>query len=135
MDLIFENRDRNIDRLSNLWTSTIYETSFFKIANFYTNAFKKDCERLNIKWPEIVVPATNCVDDYINLIKTLLEKGYAYISGGNVYFDFTKLEDYYPLTNHQADNMVTAVRESVEEDLNKKNQLDVALWFTKSKFN
>lgn len=105
-----------------------------EIADFYTKAFKADCEKLNIKWPETVVPATSCIDEYISLIKGLLEKGYAYVSGGNVYFDVSKLRDYYVLTNHQADSMVTAVREGVSEDERKHNQNDFALWFTKSKF-
>ena len=105
-----------------------------EIAEFYTNAFKKDCERLNIRWPEIVVPATSCIDEYINLVQGLLDKGFAYISGDNVYFDVSKLSDYYVLTNHQADQMAVGVRESVEEDKSKRNQNDFVLWFTKSKF-
>lgn len=105
-----------------------------EIADFYTNAFKADCEKLNITWPKIVVPATSCIDEYINLVQGLLNKNFAYISGGNVYFDVSKLKDYYVLTNHQADNMVVGARESVGEDANKKNQNDFALWFTKSKF-
>ena len=104
------------------------------IAKKYTEAFKKDCEKLNIKWPEIVVPATNEIDEYIKMINKLLEKGYAYKSEGNVYFDISKLNDYYKLTNHKIDDMVVGVREGVEEDKAKKNQGDFALWFTKSKF-
>lgn len=64
-----------------------------------------------------------------------MEKGYAYQSGGNVYFDTSKLEDYYQLTNHKIDEMVVGVREGVEEDFSKKNQADFVLWFTKSKFD
>ncbi|MBE7082746.1 MAG: cysteine--tRNA ligase [Clostridiales bacterium] len=105
-----------------------------QIAEFYTNAFKKDCERLNIKWPETVVPATSCIDEYINLVQTLLDKGYGYIAGGNVYFDVSKLDEYYSLTNHKAEDMNVGVRDSVEADSNKKNQNDFVLWFTKSKF-
>lgn len=106
-----------------------------QIAEFYTNSFKKDCQKLNIKWPNTVVPATTCIDEYINLVQSLLDKGFAYIAGGNVYFDVSKLQDYYVLTNHQADDMFVGVREGVDEDLNKKNKNDFALWFTKSKFD
>ncbi len=109
--------------------------SVMDIANFYTEAFKKDCKALNISWPQIVVKATSCIDKYIELIETLLKKGYAYISGGNVYFDVSKLVDYYKLTNHQADEMVVGAREGVEADNNKRNLSDFALWFTKSKFD
>lgn len=105
-----------------------------EIADFFTNEFKKDCESLNIKWPEIVSKATDNIDEYIKIITKLLEKEYAYIAGGNVYFDTSKLEDYYVLTNHKEDEMVVGVREGVEEDLNKRNQADFVLWFTKSKF-
>ncbi len=105
-----------------------------EIAKFYTEAFKKDCERLNIKWPDTVVPATTCIDEYIKIIEKLLATNYAYIAGGNVYFDVSKLKDYYVLTNHQADSMVVGVRDGVEQDDNKRNQNDFALWFTKSKF-
>jgi len=108
--------------------------SVMEIAKFYTDAFVKDCNRLNITIPKKFIPATSCIDEYINLVKTLLEKGFAYISGGNVYFDVSKLDDYYVLTNHTADNMVNAVREGVEEDEHKHNQNDFVLWFTKSKF-
>jgi len=105
------------------------------IAEKYTDAFKKDCQKLNIRWPDIVVPATSCIEDYIKMTEKLLEKGYAYESNGNIYFDITKLNDYYILTNHKEDEMVVGVRESVEEDLNKRNQGDFVLWFTKSKFD
>ena len=106
-----------------------------EIADFYTNEFKKDCEKLNIAWPKIVSKATDNIDMYFKIIQNLLEKGFAYISGGNVYFDTSKLADYYVLTNHKIDEMVVGVRESVEEDTNKKNQADFVLWFTKSKFD
>ncbi len=105
-----------------------------EIAKFYTEEFKKDTESLNIKWPEIVSNATDNIDEYIKIITKLLEIGYAYQSGGNVYFDTSKLEDYYTLTNHKIDEMVIGVREGVEEDTSKRNQADFVLWFTKSKF-
>ena len=105
-----------------------------EIAAEYTQAFKQDCERLNLKWPEIVVPATSCVDEYIKIITTLLEKGFAYKSGGNIYFDTSKLQDYYRFGNQKSDDMVVGAREDVEEDAGKRNQNDFVLWFTKSKF-
>ena len=106
-----------------------------EIAQMYTDAFFEDCRKLNIKRPEIVAPATQYIDEYIKIIERLLEKEYAYISNGNIYFDVTKLDDYYVLTNHKEDEMVVGVREGVEEDLGKRNQADFVLWFTKSKFD
>lgn len=104
------------------------------IARFYTDAFFKDFEALNNRMPDIVSPATANIEEYIKIITKLLDTGYAYKSGGNIYFDTTKLDDYYCLTNHKVDEMVVGVREGVEEDENKHNQNDFVLWFTKSKF-
>ena len=104
------------------------------IARFYTDAFFKDFELLNNRVPEVVSPATANIEEYIKIITKLLDDGFAYEAGGNIYFDTTKLDDYYCLTNHKADSMVVGVREGVEEDENKRNQNDFVLWFTKSKF-
>lgn len=106
-----------------------------EIAKYYTDCFKSDCDRLNIKWPETVIPATSLIDDYIKFIEVLMEKGYAYFTNGNVYFDTSKLKEYYQLTNHNEEELMHGVRESVEEDKNKRNKTDFVLWFTKSKFD
>ena len=105
-----------------------------EIAQMYTDAFKKDCTKLRLKWPEIVVPATSCVDDYVMIITSLLDKGYAYESNGNIYFDTSKLDSYYKFGNQTSEDLAVGVRESVEEDIGKKNKNDFVLWFTKSKF-
>ncbi len=105
-----------------------------EIAQFYTDAFFADCEKLNITRPDIVQPATGCVDDYIRIISTLMDKGYAYFAGGNVYFDTSKLEKYYVFNDHDQEDLAVGVREGVEEDPNKRNKNDFVLWFTKSKF-
>ena len=109
--------------------------SVLEVARFYTEQFKNDCDKLNIKWPEIVIPATSLIDDYIKFISKLEEKGYAYFSNGNVYFDTSKLSNYYCLTNHTEDSLLEAVRNDVDVDENKKSKTDFVLWFTKSKFD
>jgi len=106
-----------------------------EIAKYYTDEFKKDCKKLNIKWPDTVIPATSMIDEYIKFIQKLESNGYAYFKGGNVYFDTSKLSEYYVLTNHTVDSLIEAVREDVELDENKKNKTDFVLWFTKSKFD
>ena len=106
-----------------------------EIAKFYTDAFFSDCDKLNIKTPDVVEPATNCIDEFIKMISSLLEKGYAYIAGGNVYFDTSKLKEYYTLTSHDEDELMEGVRDDVDVDENKKNKTDFVLWFTKSKFD
>ena len=111
------------------------QKSVLDIAHFYTEAFKRDTKKLNIKWPDIVSPATENIPMYFKIISKLLDTGYAYISGGNVYFDTSKVTDYYRLTNDKYESMVVGVREGVLEDKNKRNQADFVLWFTKSKFD
>lgn len=106
-----------------------------EIAKFYTDAFFDDCKKLNIKTPDVVEPATECIDDFINVISNLLEKGFAYEAGGNIYFDTSKLEQYYVFNDFKEEDLAVGVREGVEEDSNKKNKADFVLWFTKSKFD
>ena len=106
-----------------------------EIAKFYTDAFFADCAKLNIKTPDVVEPATNCVSEFIHMIEVLLEKGYAYESGGNIYFDTSKLEDYYVFSSQSEKELLVGVRDDVDEDENKKNKSDFVLWFTKSKFD
>lgn len=106
-----------------------------EIARFYTDAFFADCEKLRIRTPDVVQPATGCIDEFIRVISSLIEKGYAYVSGGNVYFDTSKLEKYYVFHGFREEDLAVGVRDGVEADENKRNQADFALWFTKSKFD
>ena len=105
-----------------------------EIAQFYTDAFFEDCRKLNIKRPEVVEPATHCIPEFIRMIEKLLAEGYAYQAGGNVYFDTSKLKEYYIFNKHEEEDLMVGVREGVEEDTNKRNKNDFVLWFTKSKF-
>ena len=106
-----------------------------EIAKFYTDAFFDDCKKLNIKTPDVVVPATTYIDEFIRVISVLMEKGYAYEAGGNIYFDTSKLEKYYVFNDFKEEDLAVGVREGVEEDGNKRNKADFVLWFTKSKFD
>ncbi|MGN1096003.1 MAG: cysteine--tRNA ligase [Eubacteriales bacterium] len=106
-----------------------------EIAEFYKNAFFDDCAKLNIRTPDVVEPATSCIDSFIKVISSLIDKGYAYLAGGNVYFDTSKIKDYYVLTGHNSDDLKVGVRDDVSEDENKRNKSDFVLWFTKSKFD
>ena len=107
---------------------TVYE-----IADFYTNAFFKDMESLNLRKPDIVEKASEQIDIYIKMITKMLDDGYAYVSGGNVYFDISKANDYYKLSGN-VDDLMVGVRDTVEEDTSKRNPADFVLWFTVSKF-
>ncbi len=106
-----------------------------EIAQYYTDAFFADCAKLNVKTPDVVAPATGCIEDFIRVIEGLLEKGYAYEAGGNIYFDTSKLKQYYVFNDFREEDLEVGVREGVEEDGNKRNKADFVLWFTKSKFD
>ena len=105
-----------------------------EIAKFYTDAFFSDAKKLNIKNPDVIEPATNCVPEFIDMVKTLLEKDYAYEAGGNIYFDTSKLGKYYVFNDFTEEELEVGVRDGVEADDNKRNKADFVLWFTKSKF-
>ncbi|MBQ7379732.1 MAG: cysteine--tRNA ligase [Clostridia bacterium] len=106
-----------------------------EIAQYYTDAFFADCEKLRIKMPDIVQPATGCIQEFIDLVQGLLDKGYAYEAGGNIYFDTAKLDKYYVFNDFSEEDLAEGVREGVEKDENKRNKADFVLWFTKSKFD
>jgi cysteinyl-tRNA synthetase len=99
------------------------------IAEFYTQAFQNDVKELNILSPDYWPKATEHINEQIEIVKQLEQKGYTYSSGGNVYFDTSKFKDYGELTNINVDS-----KARVEKDENKKNSHDFVLWFTKSKF-
>ena len=105
-----------------------------EIAKFYTDAFFDDCAKLNIKTPDVVQPATGCIDEFIHVIEKLLEDGYAYRAGENIYFDTSKLKKYYVFQDFKEEDLAVGVRDDVEADDNKRNKADFVLWFTKSKF-
>ncbi|MBP9838031.1 MAG: cysteine--tRNA ligase [Proteobacteria bacterium] len=104
----------------------------WEIAEYYTNIFFEHCSWLNIKKPDVVCKATDHIQQMIDLIKNLEEKGAAYQSGGNVYFDIEKCEQYGKLAGLDLESLKAGAR--IEVDTLKKNHLDFALWFTKSKF-
>ena len=109
--------------------------SVYEIADFYTNEFFNDCNKLNIRKPKIVEKASSHIDVYIKMVEKLLNDGYAYISNGNVYFDISKAKDYYKLSGKNPDELIVGAREDVTEDIHKKSPYDFGLWFTISKFN
>ena len=108
--------------------------SVYDIAKYYTDVFKSDCEKLNIRWPDTVSNATDNIEEYIKIIEDLIKKQYAYISDGNVYFDTSKFKNYYELSGRNKDDLMVAVRDDIKNDTAKKNPFDFVLWFTNSKF-
>lgn len=106
--------------------------SVLEVAQFYTDAFFKDIDRLNIKRPDVVCKATEHVPDMIELIKRIEANGHTYMAGGNLYYDVSTYPDYGKLANLNLDDQKAGAR--VDVDSNKRNPYDFVLWFTKSKF-
>ncbi|MBN2440854.1 MAG: cysteine--tRNA ligase [Spirochaetales bacterium] len=106
--------------------------SVWDIAEFYTKAFFRDTDALNIQKPDIICKATEHIDDMINLIKRIEENGYTYFAGGNLYFDISKFPGYGKLALLDLSELKAGSRIMIDE--NKKNPYDFVLWFTQSKF-
>lgn len=104
-----------------------------EIAQFYADALFTDCKKLNIEYPDAVQPATGMTGDYIKVISFLVDRGYAYFTGGNVYFDIFRLEKHCVFSDHNEGDPAVDVREGVEKDANRCNKNGFVLWFTKSK--
>jgi cysteinyl-tRNA synthetase len=106
--------------------------SVLELAEFYTQAFFRDMDNLNIKKPSIICKATEHVQEMIALIKRIEANGYTYSAGGNLYFDISKFPHYGELAMLRLDELKAGAR--IETDGNKRNPHDFVLWFTKSKF-
>jgi len=96
------------------------------LAEYYTRSYFEDMDRLNCLRPDISPRATGHIVEQIELVKTLLAKGYAYEVNGSVYFDVSKFKDYGKLSRRNTDQMLAGVRVEVSPD--KKNPVDFALW-------
>jgi len=100
--------------------------SAWEIAEYYTEAFKKDIEKLNILPPTLWCKATDTIEDQIKLIRTLEEKGYTYRTSDGIYFDTSKFENYTKLSHQDLDALKEGAR--VERNPEKRNATDFALW-------
>ena len=106
--------------------------SVWDIAKFYTDAFFKDYDSLNIIRPDVVCPATQHIQQMIDLIKRLEAGGHTYVAGGNVYFSIDTFPEYGRLARLNLDDLKSGAR--IDIDSNKRNPKDFVLWFTNSKF-
>ena len=110
--------------------------SVMEVARFYTDAFFKDLDALNIIRPDVVCKATEHVQEMIELIKRIEANGHTYMAGGNLYYDITTYDHYGDLACLNLDELKAGAgkRDVVVIDENKRNPADFVLWFTKSKF-
>ncbi len=99
---------------------------FREIARRYIQAFYEDMDALGVLRPTLEPLATENIPRMIEIIKILVDKGIAYQSGTDVYFEVEKFEGYGKLSGRQLEDMVAGAR--VEVDVNKKNPLDFVLW-------
>ncbi len=106
-----------------------------EIAKFYTDAFFEDCKKLNIKRPDVVEPATNCISEFIHMIEVLFREGLCLCGRRKCVFLIPRsLRNIMYLIPRARTSFLVGVRDDVTEDENKKNKNDFVLWFTKSKF-
>ncbi len=96
------------------------------LAEFYTRSYFEDMDKLNCVRPDISPRASGHIIEQIELVKTLLKKGYAYEANGSVYFDVSKFKDYGKLSGRNVEEMLAGAR--VEVSPEKKNPADFALW-------
>jgi cysteinyl-tRNA synthetase len=106
--------------------------SVLEVAETYTRAFFEDTSSMGILPPTVVCKATEHIDTMIALIRRIEERGFTYLSGGNLYFDISKFPHYGDLALLRPEELKAGARTGVDE--NKRNPQDFVLWFTKSKF-
>ena len=98
----------------------------WEIAKFYTDVFMTDAKKLNIDIPEHVVPATSVIEEMIEFVKTLIEKGYAYETSKGIYFDIAKFGGYGALSGMDIREKLAGAR--IEVDDEKRSPYDFVLW-------
>ncbi len=118
------DRDMGEDKLEK--EAQAEHKSAWDIAAFYTDAFKRDMERLNLKMPNRWCRATDEIEAQIDLIKTLETKGYTYKTSDGIYFDTAKFKDYNKLSHQNIEALREGAR--VEKNDEKRNPTDFALW-------
>jgi len=97
-----------------------------QVAEKYINAFFEDIDKLKIKRADVYPKATMHMNEIINMIKQLEEKGYAYNVDGNVFYNVEKFKEYGKLSGKRIDELEAGSR--IEVNVEKKNPLDFALW-------
>lgn len=98
----------------------------YEIAAYYTAIFFQDMGRLNIEKPEIIAKATEHIEDMLEFVKVLVEKGYAYETSKAIYFDISKLDHYPVLSNRNLEDQIAGARVDVDQE--KRNPYDFAVW-------
>ncbi|RLF48775.1 MAG: cysteine--tRNA ligase [Thermoplasmata archaeon] len=104
-------------------------TTAQEIADKYTEAFFEDMKTLNITSVNLYAKATDHIDEIIDQVSVLIDKGYAYEANGSVYYEVRKFKDFGKLSGQSLENLIAGARVEVVEE--KKNPEDFALWKAK----
>ncbi|MCI8273495.1 MAG: cysteine--tRNA ligase [Clostridia bacterium] len=97
-----------------------------EIAEYYTNLFFKDLERLNIEKPEVICKATEHIQEMLEMVQKIIDNGYGYETSTAIYFDVSKLDEYGILSGVNLREQKAGAR--VDVDPEKRNPYDFALW-------
>jgi len=100
--------------------------SLQQLGEKYSDAYFEEIAKLNIKKPDVNPRATQHLSEIIDLVQILIDKGYAYIVDGDVYYDVSKFEDYGQLSGNRTEALEAGAR--IETDPRKRNPADFALW-------
>ena len=98
----------------------------YEIAEFYTEIFLRDMDRLNIDRPEVICKATDHIQEMIDFVSEIVKNGYGYETSKGIYFDISKLDKYPVLSDRKVDEQIAGAR--VDVDTEKRNPEDFALW-------
>lgn len=101
----------------------------WQVARYFTRHFQNTMEKLNILTPNIICRATDHIDDQINLIKKIIQKGYGYETAEAVYFNTAKFKKYSHLFKQKLEEKKIAARSEIQTGKYKKNPADFVLWF------
>lgn len=121
---ILGDAEEGEDRI--LRQAKIEKSEPMEIAESYTRSYFEDMDKLNLLRPDISPRASGHIPEQIDLVQTLINKGFAYEKNGNVYFDVAKYRDYGKLSGRKVEDLITGVRIDVKDE--KKNPVDFALW-------
>lgn len=119
-----DNADEGDDKIENVAKKDRIDP--MEIVETYMRSYFEDMDELGVQRPNISPRATGHIVEQIELAKKLIEKGYAYEAGGNVYYDVTKFPEYGKLSGKKLEDLVSGTRVEVRGD--KKNPSDFALW-------
>ena len=96
------------------------------VAKMFEDAYWDSVDKVGSSKPDLIPHATDYINEMIELIEDLIQKGYAYVSDGDVFFRVSKIKDYGCLSNQQIEELNSGARISVDDK--KENPLDFALW-------